>query len=55
MTDPKPEPELKQRLVALMEHIKSLEDRVSILEDVTIDHESRLQDIEEADEDDSTA
>ena len=48
-------PELKQKLDQLMEHIKALEDRVSFLEDVTIDHESRLQEIEEADEDDSTA
>jgi len=55
-------PDIQHTLVSLVAkyaaidaRLKMLEDRVSVMEDRTISHESRLQDIEEADEDDSTS
>ena len=46
-----PDPELLvtliARLASLGAHVSALDDRVRVLETVTIDHESRLQEIEE--------
>ena len=60
MTDPKPDIQhtivsLVAKCAAIDARLKMLEDRVSVMEEQTISHESRLQQIEEADEDDSTA
>lgn len=46
---------LVAKCAAIDARLKQLEDRVSVMEEQTISHESRLQQIEEADEDDSTA
>ena len=55
-------PDIQHTLVSLVAkcaaidaRLKQLEDRVAVMEENTINHESRLQEIEEADEDDSTA
>jgi hypothetical protein len=46
-----PEPELMvnliARLAAIGAHVNALDDRVRVLEEVTISHESRLEDLEE--------
>ena len=60
MTDPNPDIQhtivsLVAKCAAIDARLKMLEDRVSVMEEQTISHESRLQQIEEADEDDSTA
>ena len=67
MTDPKPDIQhtivslvakcaaIDAKCAAIDARLKMLEDRVSVMEEQTISHESRLQEIEEADEDDSTA
>lgn len=56
-----PNPDLQHLLVSMLAksaaldaRLKKLEDRVSVLEEVTINHENRLLDIEEKD-DDNTA
>ena len=46
-----PEPELMvnliARLAAIGAHVNALDERVRVLEDVTVNHESRLEEIEE--------
>ena len=60
MTDPSPDNQhvivsLVAKCAAIDARLKMLEDRVAVMEEQTISHESRLQEIEEADEDDSTS
>ena len=45
-----PDPELVTliaRLAAIGAHVNALDERISVLEEVTVSHESRLQEIEE--------
>ena len=58
MTDPNPDIQhtivsLVAKCTAIDARLKQLEDRVSVMEEQTISHESRLQEIEEADDKDS--
>ena len=41
---------LYARLKVMDEKLSALEGRVAVLDDITIDHESRLQELEEADD-----
>lgn len=42
--------DLIYKLIGLDDRLRSLEDRVGVIETNTIDHESRLQDLEEAED-----